>query len=193
MPHRRMKSTAYLMLTRLTLMSFLAAGANAASTEGATPAETLVRAMRSDELAVSAAKRAFIGGAVEGYSDTSAACIKKVDYKNFTTRFSRVVEQVLKPAEIDTALAFYQSTAGVKYVEGTFRRLRASLGDDSGLPKIAGTEDISPEERDAISAFASSDLGRKIAGKQMTESPAALQFGRDMVEEIGQKCSKSKK
>jgi hypothetical protein len=149
--------------------------------------------MRSDELAVSAAKRAFASGAVEGYANASSGCLKRVDYKDFTARLARVVDQVLTPSEIETALAFYQSTAGVKYVEGTFRRLRASLGEESGLPKVAGVEDISPEERDAISAFASSALGRKIAGKQMTESPAALQFGRDMVEEIGQKCAKSKK
>jgi len=183
-----MKTTVYLLL----ILS-LTAIAGAAPAEAPSSAETLVRAMRSDELAVSAAKRAFARGAVEGYADASAGCLKRVDYKTFTTRFSRVVDQVLTPSEIETALTFYQSSAGVKYVEGTFRRLRASLGEESGLPKIPGVEDISPEERDAISAFASSDLGRKIAGKQMTESPAALQFGRDMVEEIGQKCSKSKK
>jgi hypothetical protein len=177
----------------LLVLLALASAASAAPTETPSRAETLVRAMRSDELAVSAAKRAFASGAVEGYSDANAGCLKRVDYRNFTTRFSRVVDQVLTPSEIETALTFYQSSAGVKYVEGTFRRLRASLGDESGLPKIAGVEDISPDERDAISAFASSDLGRKIAGKQMTESPAALQFGRDMVEEIGQKCSKSRK
>jgi hypothetical protein len=183
-----MKTTACLLL-----MLSLAATVGAAPAETPSGAETLVRAMRSDELAVSAAKRAFASGAVEGYADASTGCLKRVDYKDFTARFSRVIDQVLTPAEIETALTFYQSTAGVKYVEGTFRRLRASLGEDSWLPKIAGTEDISPEERDAISAFASSDLGRKISGKQMTESPAAKQFGRDMVEEIGQKCSKPKK
>jgi hypothetical protein len=188
MTQRRMKNPAIALLCLL-----LAAPLAAAPDAGASRAETLVRAMRSDELAVSAAKRAFASGAVEGYADASAGCLKRVDYKSFTTRFSRVIDQVLTPSEIETALTFYQSPAGVKYVEGTFRRLRASQGEDSGLPRIAGVEDISAEERDAISAFASSDLGRKIAGKQMTESPAALQFGRDMVEEIGQKCSKPRK
>jgi hypothetical protein len=183
-----MKNTATALFCLL-----IAAPLHAAPDTAGSRAETLVRAMRSDELAVSAAKRAFASGAIEGYGNASAGCLKRVDYKNFTTRFSRVVEQVLTPSEIETALTFYQSPAGVKYVEGTFRRLRASLGEESGLPKIAGVEDISPQERDAISAFASSDLGRKIAGKKMTESPAALQFGRDMVEEIGQQCSKPKK
>jgi hypothetical protein len=172
------------------LMLLFTATAGAAPAEAPSRAETLVRAMRSDELAVSAAKRAFASGAIKDYAPASPGCLKRVDYKTFTARFSRVVDQVLSPSEIETALTFYESPAGVKYVEGTLRRLRASLGEDSWLPKIAGVEDISPEERDAISAFASSDLGRKIAGKQMTESPAALQFGRDMVEEIGQKCSK---
>jgi hypothetical protein len=188
MPHRRMKTIASFLL-----MLTITAAAGAAPAESPSQAETLVRAMRSDELAVSAAKRAFASGAVDGYADASSGCLRKVDYKNFTARFSRVVDQVLTASEIDAALAFYQSSAGVKYVEGTFRRLRASLGEDSWLPKIAGNEEISAEERDAISAFASSDLGRKIAGKQMTDSPAAKQFGRDMVEEIGQKCSKPRK
>jgi hypothetical protein len=173
------------------LLLSLVTVAAAAPAESPSRAEALVRAMRSDELAVSAAKRAFAAGAIEGYAAASAGCLKKVDYKNFTQRFAHVVDQVLTPSEIETALTFYQSTAGVKYVEGTFRRLRASLGEESWLPKITGEEEISAEERDAISAFASSDLGRKIAGKQMTESPAAKQFGRDMVEEIGQKCSKT--
>jgi ubiquitin len=183
-----MKNIALALFSLLIVAPLIAAPDSAAA-----GAETLVRAMRSDELAVSTAKRAFASGAVEGYAGASAGCLKRVDYRDFTARFSRVVDQVLTPSEIETALTFYQSTAGVKFVEGTFRRLRASLGEDSWLPKIAGVEDISPEERDAISAFASSDLGRKIAGKQMTESPAARQFGRDMVEEIGQKCSKPKK
>jgi hypothetical protein len=183
-----MKITVYPLL-----MLFLAATSGAAPADAPSRSETLVRAMRSDELAVSAAKRAFASGAIKDYAEANAGCLKRVDYKNFTARFSRVVDQVLTPSEIESALTFYQSTAGVKYVEGTFRRLRASLGEESGLPKIPGVEDISPEERDAISAFASSDLGRKIAGKQMTESPAALQFGRDMVEEIGQKCSKPRR
>jgi hypothetical protein len=182
-----MKTLALLMFA----CSFVAA-ATAAPAVALSRSETLVRAMRSDELAVSGAKRAFANGAVKNYGEASQGCLKRIDYKDFTSKFSRVIEQVLSPAEIETALTFYQSSAGVKYVEGTIRRLRASFGDDSGLPKIAGVEDISQPERDAISAFASSDLGRKIAGKQMTESPAALQFGRDMIEEIGQKCAKPK-
>jgi hypothetical protein len=174
-----MKITVYPLL-----MLLLTTTAAAAPAEAPSRAETLVRAMRSDELAVSAAKRAFASGAIKDYAAANTGCLRRVNPKDFTARFSRVVEQVLTPSEIETALSFYESPAGVKYVE---------LGEDSWLPKIAGVEDISPEERDAISAFASSELGRKIAGKQMTESPAALQFGREMVEEIGEKCSKSGK
>ena len=168
----------------------------AAAVQAAPPADTsrsvaLVRAMRSDELALSNAKRAFASGALaDKYPGVNAGCIKRAPYADFTAPFARAVEQVLNPQETEDALKFYQSAAGVKYVEGTLRRLRAKFGDDSGLPKIAGVEDISPAETAAISDFASSDLGRKVMGKQMTESPGALKFGRDMLDELARRCTK---
>jgi Uncharacterized protein conserved in bacteria (DUF2059) len=147
--------------------------------------------MRADELAVSGAKRAFISGALEDtYPGVNAGCVKRAGFADFTAAFSRVIEQALNPQEIETALKFYQSDAGTKYVEGTMRRLRARFGEDSGIPKIPGVEDISPAQTAAISDFASSDLGRKILGKQMTESPAALKFGHDMLEELARRCRK---
>ncbi len=180
-------------LTLALVVSVFLTPLGAAPAEPASRAVTLARAMRSDELAVSGAKRAFASRAVPEYANANLGCVKRVDYQDFTAKFARVIEQVLNAPEIETAIAFYQSSAGTKYVEGTIRRLRDSFGDDTGLPKIAGVEDISPAEREAIATFASSDLGRKIAGKKMTESPAALQFGREMIDEIGQKCSKSRK
>lgn len=173
------------------LLVSLAAAVQAAPPADASRAITLVHAMRADELAVSGAKRAFASGALENtYPGVNAGCIKRAGFADFTEPFSRVVEQVLNPQEIETALKFYQSDAGVKFVEGTMRRLRARFGDDSGVPKISGVEDISPAQTAAISDFASSELGRKILGKQMTESPAALKFGHDMLEELAHHCKK---
>jgi hypothetical protein len=153
-------------------------------------ATELVRAMRSDEIAVSGAKRAFLSGAMEAkFPRTDAACVKRTAFADFTSGLSRVVGQVLTPPEIDEALKFYQSAAGVKYVEGTLRRLRASMGDDSGIPKIKGKEDISPVEVAAIGDFTRSDVGRKVTGNEMTKSPAALQFGREMTDQIARRCA----
>src|SRR4029079_11082936 len=127
----------------LVLATVLPAAVHAADV--ADPKVALVRAMRSDEIAVSGAKRAFLSGAVaEKYPRTDAKCVKRVAFADFTGGFSEVVGQVLNPAEIETALKFYQSDAGVKYVEGTVRRLNTRFGEDSGLPKIAGKEEISP-------------------------------------------------
>jgi hypothetical protein len=157
---------------------------------GGTPTD-LVRAMRSDEIAVAGAKHAFVSGALEEkYPRINATCVKRVPFAEFTDGLSRVVGQVLTPTEIDGALKFYQSDAGVKFTDGLLRRLRNRLGADSGLAAMPGTEEISPAQVAAISDFTSSDLGRKVMGKEMSESPAALQFGREMMDRIAGKCAR---
>ena len=149
----------------------------------------LVRAMRTDEVAVANAKFAFLSGnLVERYGKTSKACVKRVPYADFTAGWARVVESVLTPPEIDTSLAFYQSEPGVKYVEGLLRRMRARQGKDSALPEVPGTEDISAPQLAKISEFTSTDVGRKVMGKDLSLSPAAVTFGREMTEQIARKC-----
>src|SRR3982751_5270085 len=86
MPQRRMKATALASIL-FTLCAAYAVGA----AEPASRAQLLVRAMRSDELAVSGAKRAFISGAVPNYAQASPGCVKRVDYKDFTGKFAQVV------------------------------------------------------------------------------------------------------
>ena len=152
-------------------------------------AAALVRAMRSDEIAVAGAKRAFLTGALdERYGKTQASCVRKVSHTDFTAGSAQVIGSVLSPQEIGTALQFFRSDAGTKYVEGLIRRLRKSQGEDSVLPKVAGKEEISPAQMAAISDFSSSELGRKIMGKEMTESPAALSFGRQIMDSIAARC-----
>lgn len=176
-----MKATFFVSLLSLMLGSAQAADPG--------KSELLVRAMRSDEIAVASAKRAFLSGAVEQrFGKTQASCVRKQPYADFTPGATRVVDTVLSPQEIDTALAFFQSPAGVKYVEGLIRRLRASQGEDSALPKVAGKEQITPEEVAGIADFSRSDLGRKIMGREMTESPAALALGGDIMAAIAAKC-----
>ena len=149
----------------------------------------LVRAMRSDEIAVATAKLAFLSGSLrERYGKTNNACVKRIPYTDFTAGWARVVESVLSPSEIETSLAFFQSDAGVKYVEGLLRRLRARQGDASVLPEVPGKEDISPAQLAKISEFSSTDLGRKVTGKDLTLSPAAEALGEQTVEQIAAKC-----
>jgi len=156
-----------------------------------TPAQSLVRAMRSDEIAVSSAKRAFLSGAVEErFGKTNASCVKKMPYTEFSAGSARVLESVLSSQEIGSALAFFQSPAGTKYVEGLIRRLRASQGEDSTLPKVDSKEEIAPDQVAAIGEFSRSNLGHKIMGRDMTESPAALAYGRDIMSAIAAKCGK---
>ncbi|HEY6125048.1 MAG TPA: hypothetical protein VIV63_10360 [Steroidobacteraceae bacterium] len=169
----------------------LALAAFAATAVGAeeTRSVALVRAMRSDEIAVATAKLAFLNGSMrERYGKTNNACVKRIAYTDFTAGWARVVESVLSPTEIETSLGFFQSDAGVKYVEGLLRRLRARQGEASVLPEIKGKEEITPPQLARISEFSSSDLGRKVMGKDLNLSPAAEAMGNQANEQIAAKC-----
>lgn len=151
----------------------------------------LVRAMRSDEIAVATVKHAFLSGAmVERFGKTRDSCVERVPYTDFTGAWARVVESVLNPQEIDTSLAFFQSDAGVKYVEGLVRRLRARQGEDSSLPEVSGSEEVTKPQLAAISDFTSTAVGRKVLGKDLTMSPAAVALGGDMTKKIAGLCHK---
>jgi hypothetical protein len=167
----------------------LAAFAVAATHAADSPSVALVRAMRSDEIAVGTVKYAFLSGALaERHGKPSNSCVKRVPYTDYTAGWARVVESVLSAQEIETALAFFQSDAGVKQVEGVLRRMRARQGEDSMLPEVPGKEDITPAQLAAIADFSRTDLGHKVLGKDMTLSPAAVEMGRATTEQIARKC-----
>ncbi len=149
----------------------------------------LVRAMRSDEIAVGTAKFAFLSGSlVERFGKTNSGCVKRIPYTDYTAGWARVAGSVLTAQEIETSLVFFQSDAGVKHVEGLLRRLRARQGADSVLPEIPGKEVITPAQLAAIADFSRSDLGQKVMGKEMNQSPAAVEMGRETTEQIARKC-----
>jgi hypothetical protein len=149
----------------------------------------LVRAMRSDEIAVGTVKFAFLSGSlVERFGKTNSSCVKRIPYTDYTAGWARVVDSVLSAREIETSLAFFQSDAGVKHVEGLLRRLQARQGADSVLPELPGKESITPAQLAAIADFSRTDLGRKIMGKEMNLSPAAVEMGRETTEQIARKC-----
>jgi hypothetical protein len=170
-------------------MVILSAFAAAAHGADNTKSVELVRAMRSDEIAVATAKFAFLSGSLrERYGNVNKSCVKRIPYSDFTAGWARVVESVLTPSEIETSLAFFQSDAGVKYVEGLLRRLRTRQGESSMLPEVSGKEEITPAQLAAISDFSRSDLGQKVTGKDLTLSPAAETLGRQTTDQIAAKC-----
>ncbi len=73
----------------------------------------------------------------ERYGKTNAGCVKRIPYADFTAGWARVIDSVLSGEEIDTALAFFKSDAGVKYVEGMLRRLARPRGWRS-VPRSPG-------------------------------------------------------
>jgi hypothetical protein len=171
---------------RILILVAIAAASHAADSAKSV---ALVRAMRTDEIAVATAKFAFLSGSLsERYGKVNKSCVKRIPYSDFTAGWARVVESVLSPSEIETSLAFFQSEAGVKYVEGLLRRLRTRQGASSELPEVAGKEDISQAQIAAIADFSRTDLGRKVMGKDLTLSPAAEALGTQTTEQIAGKC-----
>jgi hypothetical protein len=175
----------------LAYFAFIATAHVASHAEDASRSVALVRAMRSDEIAAAATKSAFLSGAAaERYGQVGEACVKRVSHTDFTAGWARIVETVLSPQEIDDSLKFYQSDAGVKYVEGMLRRMRARQGKDTQLPRVSANEEIAPAQLAEIAAFTRSDVGRKVTGKDLTLSPAADAFGREMLAKIAERCRK---
>jgi hypothetical protein len=151
----------------------------------------LVRAMRTDEISAATLKFAFLNGEMQkSFGATKPGCVRRVTYTEFTAPWAAVVESVLSPTEIDESLAFYQSDAGVKFIDGMLRRMREHQGKDSVLPEIAGHEAIDETQKAEISRFLSSDLGRKVTGKELITSPAAIEVGSVMGKKIAQMCGK---
>jgi len=114
--------------------------------------------------------------------------VKRFVFPDYTDRWARIYEDVLTGPEIATSLEFFQSDAGVKYVEGIMRRMRTRQGKDSLLPEIPGTEEITAPQLARIADFTSSDLGRKVLGNDLTLSHLALALAREMREQIVVKC-----
>lgn len=172
-------------IAALLILAFAAAVAHGADNPKTV---ALTRAMRSDEIAVATAKRNFLNGSMaERYGKTNKNCVKRFPYEDFTAGWARVIDSVLSAQEVDAALAFFQSDAGVKYVEGLLRRMRSREGGEV-FPDIPGQEDISPAQQAAIADFSRSEVGQKVTGKDVTVSPAAEAFGRGLLEQMAEKC-----
>ena len=57
------------------------------------------------------------------------------------------------------------------------------------LPEVPGKEDITPAQLAAISDFSSTDLGRKVMGKDFTAFPGRdWRWGSEITEQIAKKC-----
>ena len=151
----------------------------------------LVRAMRTDEISTATLKFAFLNREmVKSLGTTKDSCVRRVTYADFTAPWARVVESVLSPNEIDQSLAFYESEAGVKFMDGMLRRMREHQGKGSVLPEVSGKEEFSEPQKAEIARFSSSDLGRKVMGNGFIKSPAAIELGTEMGKKIARMCGK---
>lgn len=117
----------------------------------------------------------LIASARQQGETAEVACLQAAGDAPFIAAMSKLLSAVLEPADVDAAIAFYDSTAGHKYSEyGRIAGLRA-VGADSGeaLPVL------SAEEIAAVKAFAASPAGRKLISRDFG---ARLQGDRDLTE-----------
>ena len=148
-------------MKRLTTLLFagfcvFAAAESRPATEGAAD---LVRAMRLDELTAHIANEQAQRSAAKGRPRRKPqSCVLTLRPTNLTNDLVRVIADYLSPAEIETAAAFYATSAGAKVVDHTFRQVEHQLGGGSGIPPPPAT---TPEEDVTFDAFAKTTAGKK--------------------------------
>ena len=84
-------------------------------------AADLVRAMRADAIMLEASRSALSGAVREGhYTAAQWQCFQQLPASAFTFDLAQLLSHELSGPEIQEALAFYRSPAGVKFVDFIF-------------------------------------------------------------------------
>ena len=164
--HRPMK-----LLAAVAISLFAMAHAQAESPD-AGDSVALVRAMAADVTLLHASMEAMSLATREGhYTPAQLECFQKLPASAFTAGLAKVLARALTVPEISDALAFYNSPAGIKYVDYVFATLNRETGASFAV-KPAGSDPMTADEMRAILAFSKSEVGEKIeSGRLLLTSP----------------------
>jgi hypothetical protein len=146
-------------------------------------AEALVRAMRADVMLLEASKGAISLATSEGYyTATQFQCFEKLPASAFTAGLARILARDLTVKELSEALAFYNSPAGIKFVDFIFETISRETGGSFSASSGNADSSMSIDEMRAARDFTRTGVGKKLTDDRLLmTSPDSQVVARDVV------------
>ncbi len=135
----------------------------AAPTVPADKAVALVSAMQVDQFLLYGIQVALQRGVAEGKATQAQIdCLKGLDYGFVRQGYADLVARKLTPAEVDEALAFFESRGGQLSVEAGWQLARKMYPNPERTSDEKPFPDPTPEEQRQVLNYMNSPLARKI-------------------------------
>jgi len=162
------------VLSALGLTLLVATAAAAQDTDNLKLAERLVEQAQLHKMAALGMRLSVQHAVVAGKaSQALLECVSATDPAIFSRHIAAVYAAGLSAAELNEALAFFDSAAGRKYVAFAMQGTEKYAGFPPSSPPIT----VTPDEKKAIEAFAASSVGKQLSGGN---SPIAMATQRDV-------------
>jgi hypothetical protein len=159
----------------IALMGVLATLPACAQELEADDATALVRAMRADVMVLESFKGGVSRATDEGrYTAAQLQCFQKLPASAFTAEIANFLAGKLSAGEIETALEFYRSPVGRKYIDVMFLALNESKRFDFKAKPLSSAYSLDPEQTSIVWAFAETGAGKKLLENQLALSPDGL-------------------
>lgn len=144
----------------------------------------LMRLMHADELVAGVVKLGMHRKQAQaGLTDAQLACVDKIQPASFSAAITTAIANGLSDAELSTALAFYRSTTGVRFVDMTMARLQGQQ------PAAA----LTPEDIAKVEEFQATAAGEKVLNQGITmRSDAVTQKMMELSTDAIENCGKAK-
>jgi hypothetical protein len=156
----------------ITLMGILAMLPACAQELEADDATALVRVMRADVMVLESFTSGLSRSTDEGhYTAAQLQCFRKLPASAFTGEIASFLAGKLSAGEIETALEFYRSPVGRKYVDIVFLALNESKRFDFKAKPLSSAYSLDPKEISIVWAFAETGAGKKLLEDQLALSP----------------------
>jgi hypothetical protein len=178
------------MKTRLLLLACFVGFATAAS--AAEPDSTdrnalaLADALHLHDISVLGFRLGFERNSKGRLPEAVIDCANRVDLDFLRPRYGTAIKATLSAAEIDEALAFYQSRPGELFVAHQLREHREKLAGYPALEAAAAAGEPTREEFDRIKEFVLSPLGKKVG--QLSDLPDFNAVQREMASAVEKRC-----
>lgn len=159
-----------IVVLTLGALFFVTPAVMAQEAENLTLAKKLVEQAQLHELSALGMRLAVRRAVADGKATQAfLECVSAVPSGVFSTPITALYATKLTSSELTSALGFFESGAGKKYIAYSFRRLQTQAGFTPAAPAVT----VTAEEQRSIENFLSSALGNQLSGAQSPLGTAA--------------------